>query len=128
MDIIQDQSIRLNKLIEALGKTQTEFSDDIDVSQPFVNQILRGKAKMSSKVINNIMKAYSHVNIEWLLRGDGEMFFSVGKGEVSEPEVEYKPSNWVKELAEILNRHEDQIGKLEREVEELHRIIMDRKT
>ena len=104
----QGQGQRLISLIEALNLTQTVFSSKINVSQSYVNQMIRGNKSLSHKVINNITSAFSSVNIKWLLSGVGEMFLKEDLDQVRE-----EPPAYLKNGSGLLEQLIQKIDELE---------------
>lgn len=68
---------RLNIFINKLGKTSSQFADEIKLPRPSVSQILNGRnKKISNEVIERIHQTYPSLNISWLLFGEGSMLIS----------------------------------------------------
>ena len=70
----QLQGERLEILIDALNLNQSTFSKRVNVAQSYINRIISGQKSLSHKVITNITNGFSHVNMNWLINGAGEMF------------------------------------------------------
>lgn len=71
-----EQSVnqRIKLLINELGLTVNAFANKTGVSQKALsNMFLRG-TEPSSKTISSICKMVDHINKEWLLTGEGQMF------------------------------------------------------
>lgn len=71
-----EQSVnqRIKLLIDELGLTVNAFANKTGVSQKALsNMFLRG-TEPSSKTISSICKMVEHINKEWLLTGEGQMF------------------------------------------------------
>lgn len=71
-----EQSVnqRIKLLIDELGLTVNAFANKTGVSQKALsNMFLRG-TEPSSKTISSICKMVDHINKEWLLTGEGQMF------------------------------------------------------
>jgi transcriptional regulator with XRE-family HTH domain len=65
---------RIKELRSSLKLSQRQFAKRIFVSQALVNEIELGKRKINARILHLISYRFS-VNIEWLKKGDGEMFF-----------------------------------------------------
>lgn len=55
------------------GLTNAEFAEKIGISTSSLSHIFNGRNKPSLEVVMRIHKAYPHININWLLYGEGEM-------------------------------------------------------
>lgn len=66
-------SDRIAEVIKMAGMTKTAFADKINVSQPFISQIVAGSARPSDRTILDICREF-HVNETWLRTGEGDMF------------------------------------------------------
>ncbi len=81
---------QLRELIKALGISQKAFGESIDIKSAFISDILNGRAKgFSSESLAAIHKAY-HVNINWLLTGEGEMFLPEAPSKVMQSDAAKK--------------------------------------
>lgn len=67
---------RLKFYLKSRNYKQSEFSSTLGLSNGYVNAI---RNSISEDVIVNIKKHYPELNIEWLLRGDGQMIAMDGK-------------------------------------------------
>ena len=68
---------RLGLLINHLKTNAFQFSKHTKISQGSVSSIINGKRRMSRDIIDQISKAYPSINIDWLLKGAGEMFIQL---------------------------------------------------
>ena len=64
----------LEQLIYTLGIDSREFGRLTKISIPTVLGILSGKKEISLNVLNRILRALPHVNENFLMKGEGEMF------------------------------------------------------
>lgn len=70
-----DINHRISNLISALDTNANSFADSIGVKSPVIYNIIKGrKSKPSFEVLQKILVAYSTVNANWLLQGEGEMW------------------------------------------------------
>lgn len=67
--------IRIRELITHLGITDTSFAQTIDIGQTTLSNMFQRESDPKSEVLQKIVSTY-HVNSEWLLMGEGEMFTS----------------------------------------------------
>lgn len=87
------QGARLHSLIDALNTNPKRFAEAINLSPSFIYQVLSGQKSISARVILNITSAYSQVNINWLLTGEGDMFDDKKEpAGVNEPGEKYRPA------------------------------------
>lgn len=121
------QYIRLKKL------KQNAVAQIVDVTPGFISQVVNGEEAITSKVIAGLVKNFADLNIDWLLRGAGEMLLE--KKEVihmpesgvltgvMEPEAVYARVRGlrVEELPEILRSLQAEVEELRRRVEELEK-------
>ena len=64
---------RLEKFLSYEQLSQAQFADAIHVARAGISHIMAGRNKPGFEFINNTMEAFPELNIEWLLRGTGEM-------------------------------------------------------
>ncbi len=64
---------RLIMLRDALGLKQSEMAKSLDYSQPRLSIMEKG-ANTSIDVYDTILDVYPHVRVEWLVRGEGDIF------------------------------------------------------
>jgi hypothetical protein len=79
-----NRSERFKKLIEYLiankiVRNQQEFVEDIGSDKATVSQIKNGKLDIPNNLFVKIKSAYPELNIEWLMKGEGEMVKSIQK-------------------------------------------------
>lgn len=103
-----DKSIRLKKLIKELNLNQTVFAKSIGIAQPNINRMVSGENKISWEALNGIAEKYAQVNLDWLLTGNGEMFFG---GEDSGVQESTPSKVRLEELEERVARLEELIKK-----------------
>lgn len=66
---------RISELISDLQTNPNSFADNIGVKSPVIYNIIKGRrSKPSYEVLQKILIAYSAVNANWLLRGEGEIW------------------------------------------------------
>ena len=71
MDIVS----RLKRFLQQSGIANSQFADNCEIPRPTLSQLLNGRnKKVSDEVIAKIHRAYPHLNIMWLMFGDGDMF------------------------------------------------------
>jgi len=65
--------IRLKKLIEEIGYTQTELAQKIKISNVVINRYANDRVKPNYNFMKKLI-IHFNVNINWLLLGLGKMF------------------------------------------------------
>jgi len=60
---------RLVLFIRAIGVTHKEFERKIGVSNSYINNQLKRRGSISSKILNKILLEYPELNVVWLLTG-----------------------------------------------------------
>ena len=68
------ESERLGLLINHLKTNAFNFSKQAKIAQGTVSSILKKKRRLSRDLIDQISLTYPNINIDWLLRGIGDMF------------------------------------------------------
>lgn len=105
-----NSSKRLKMLIERLFLNQKRFSKKVGISEHYLSQMIDSRRRVSFDKAVQIKKKFPKLNVDWLLRGEGEMFLEDDKqGEVSEFEEQYNPHPYEKDkmtvdATEILRR------------------------
>lgn len=72
MTKLEEQGIRLEQLLSLLKIDQTDLARLSGRSPSLINQIIKGKKKISNAVLTGLTIGYSGVNVAWLLNGVGE--------------------------------------------------------
>ncbi len=85
------ESERLGLLINHLKTNAFNFSKQAKIAQGTVSSILKKKRRLSRDLIDQISLTYPNINIDWLLRGIGDMFHQeLEHADIAgEPTVEY---------------------------------------
>lgn len=64
---------RIAQIMQKEGLSNVEFADKIGISTSSLSHIFNGRNKPSLEVVMRIHKAYPHINLNWLLYGEGLM-------------------------------------------------------
>lgn len=67
---------RIVQLINSEGLTSSKFADTIGVQRSSISHILSGRNKPSLDFVQKIRRSFPHVNIDWIIFGEGEMYKS----------------------------------------------------
>lgn len=65
---------RIRELINKENLTNKQFAERIEINPSIVSHILSGRNKVSLQVIESIKKAFTNVNLDYLLLGTGALF------------------------------------------------------
>lgn len=65
---------RIVQLINSEGLSSSKFADTIGVQRSSISHILSGRNKPSLDFIQKIRRSFPHVNIDWVIFGEGEMY------------------------------------------------------
>lgn len=71
---------RISWLISDKGYTKTAFAKKINVSQPFISQVVTGTASPSDRTIADICREFD-VNEDWLRTGQGDPYVQLSRDE-----------------------------------------------
>ena len=90
---------RIQELIKALNISGREFNRRIGKSNSWNRTI--GKS-IGADIVSNISTTFPQVNIDWLIRGEGEMFIEDTPQEVNEDQGSYRINKDYKAICEDL--------------------------
>jgi transcriptional regulator with XRE-family HTH domain len=62
---------RIKKIIQNNNLTSAQFADKIGVTRSSLSHVLSGRNKASLEYVLKIIKAFPHIDSNWLLTGDG---------------------------------------------------------
>lgn len=65
---------RLNQFLLILKITQHAFAQSIGISRGHLNDVVCGRKGLGLDTVTSVAKAYTELNIRWLLTGEGTMF------------------------------------------------------
>lgn len=105
--------LRLQAFIDHLNVTQRAVSKELEVEQGYFNQIVKGRKKISSTIILGLAKRYHHLDLRWLLLGEGEM---ISKDLTHGDQVHERDLPYGASIEDIVNGHERRLSALEKEV------------
>ena len=73
-----DYQNRLNQFLTETGETASSLEDKCSLGRSTISRIMQGDGdrKLSSKTLDNIVKIYPWLSIEWLQTGRGKMRMS----------------------------------------------------
>ncbi|MFI2742596.1 hypothetical protein ACG2LH_07635 [Zhouia sp. PK063] len=77
-----------------MGLSARQFDLSIGASNGYTLRMIKNNASVGSDVLEKIIEKYPHVNVNWLITGRGEMFYSntsiseMDKESISAKEIE----------------------------------------
>lgn len=97
---------RIEVLISKLQMSQSDFAKSIEVGQATLSKMFRTKTKPGFATIYGIAVYYPEVNIEWIIKGEGNIFKSkeVVKSMVSDQDVSYQLNEMQTEIEALKKR------------------------
>lgn len=95
---------RLKQFREHIGLGQSDFAQQVGVSQPHLSAMENGTREISANVQFKMAEEYKQLNLDWLHHGRGEMIYKTTKhthkstpiedlahlSSANESEIEYK--------------------------------------
>mgnify|MGYP003625025450 CR=1 FL=1 len=73
----QDIALRIKELIENQGLSNKEFAKRLSINPSIISHILSGRNKVSLQVVEQIVKEFTNVSLDYLLLGTGSLFKGV---------------------------------------------------
>lgn len=67
-------SDRVRQIIENEGVSINAFGASVEASNSYFNKLLKNKGTLGSDMVEKILRTYPHINSDWLLLGEGEMY------------------------------------------------------
>jgi len=107
---------RLDQTRKSLKLKQIEFSQITGITHGFYSDLKAGRSGISGKLMIGIAKNFPHVNLSWILTGEGEMYHQViqKSDKVSDVKTDYvahfegEPPELVKLFSKISQLPENQ--------------------
>ena len=92
---------RLQQFLTAENINQAQFADSIGVARASVSHILAGRNKPGYDFIQNMLKRYPDLNVEWLLTGQGKMYKSRTKEQKASAQAKPYPVNLFDDYSDL---------------------------
>ena len=67
---------RIRQIMESLKMTQSEFASYVGLAPATLSSIFNGRTRPTLNVVEVLKKKIPNINIDWLLLGTGDMYFS----------------------------------------------------
>jgi len=91
---------RVKQIIEAEQLSSSKFADAIGVQRSSISHILSGRNKPSLDVVTRILEAFTKLNINWLMLGNGNMYIDDTEKVLFAEEKKHSEENEVKKIEE----------------------------
>ncbi len=75
-DTLETENDRFALVVRHFFDNQADSAKQLEVGESYVSQLISGKSKISGELIKKVAAALETVNLDWLLRGRGEMIYS----------------------------------------------------
>lgn len=109
---------RVKAVIEYYGMTDRAFALTCGIKQNTLNYHLNGKRELSLTTIESILKTFSDVSSEWLIRGKEPMLLSQQKPDENTERITSLVDT-ISTLTSVVNDKDTRIKQLEAELENL---------
>lgn len=120
---------RLLKVLTALNYSKNGFAVKIGVSATSISNILDNKVGLTYKMASTICDAFPNISLDWLLKGEGEMFVTGPTTPAGQVSIPVSPTGGQVSPAEIVTLRKEneflrnQIDKLNAQMERLLTLI-----
>lgn len=74
---MNDIALRIKELIEKQDLSNKEFAKRLSINPSIISHILSGRNKVSLQVVEQIVKEFTNVSLDYLLLGSGSIFKEV---------------------------------------------------
>lgn len=113
--------MRLKKISEHLKLKQYILAQRLGVSAGFISKMISGQEDITGKILISLSENFPTVNVDWLMKGDGDMMRPDTLKTVEEPGSKYQnvPDDPFGDLKQLLAYYEQRIKVLEADVERL---------
>lgn len=74
---MNDIALRIKELIEKQDLSNKEFAQRLSINPSIVSHILSGRNKVSLQVVEQIVKEFTNVSLDYLLLGSGSLYKNV---------------------------------------------------
>ncbi len=72
--LLNSMKERIRKIMESLNMTQQSFSEFLGISSATLSGIFTGRTKPTHGITDAIHKKLPHINMMWVLYGEGDMY------------------------------------------------------
>ncbi|MBD0849416.1 hypothetical protein [Maribacter arenosus] len=112
---------RLMQFIKYAGLSARQFDLSIGASNGYILRMQKNNASIGSDVIENILKTYPHLNVNWLITGEGKMLKENEEELILDfEELPKEKQTEIEQIieAKIKERQEEELKRLLKEVTE----------
>ncbi len=71
---MNDIALRIRELIEKENLSNKEFAQKLSINPSIISHILSGRNKVSLQVVEQIVKVFTNVSLDYLLLGSGSLY------------------------------------------------------
>lgn len=121
----EQQGERLDQVRKYLGMSQVKFAKRLQITQGYLNQVLKGRRNISHKILNAVAIQLPEINPGWLLNGTGQMVNVPVLPSVSEPAPEYQALRPIalQDLAQIILSMQAENSELRARLDDLEKEV-----
>lgn len=116
---------RIKSLLAVKNLSSSQFANEIGVQRSGISHILSGRNKPSLDFVLKILDHYPDININWLLKGEGEMFQTIQSDSLFSEEAINEKSIVKDEAISEYKKMENNSEKTEIKVKEEKKISQD---
>jgi transcriptional regulator with XRE-family HTH domain len=114
-----DLNKKIAEIIKAKDISKTELARQWGFSKQYIINIVSGRGSTGMEVVNNLISSFPDLNMNWLLKDEGEMFID---NPGSKDELIKSKEETIKDLRKYIARLEKDIDRLEKDLEEHYTI------
>ncbi|EIJ41846.1 putative transcriptional regulator [Beggiatoa alba B18LD] len=120
---------RIKLFRNSLNLSQQKFADSLNISRGYLNDIERGRQEPSFNFIKCLNEVYN-VNLNWLLKGHGEMYEEIQTPKKTQAIIEMIESlnDSQKQKIYAVIEDEKRFNEMEKRVNQLNQLIGTMKT
>lgn len=74
---MNDIALRIRELIDSENLSNKEFAQRLSINPSIISHILSGRNKVSLQVVEQILKEFTNVSLDYILLGTGSLFKEV---------------------------------------------------
>jgi transcriptional regulator with XRE-family HTH domain len=110
---------RLENLRVHYGLNQRDFAQKIGVSQSLLSTYLNSDKELSLSIIRGVAKVFPEINLNWLLKGQGEMIQKTKSTWIMEEPISTYNIDRLAIIKQRLSRNRDDLTDILRELDDI---------
>lgn len=107
---------RIKEYIDFKGITNQKFEKEVGFSNGAFASQLKNNRTIGVDKLENILKTYPEINIEWLLTGEGEMLKNICPKSEQYTDLENLLNSVIHTQQEIINNQKETIEQLKNQI------------